>query len=157
MTIKPPFAQIRLQAMRSLATLLVAGTMSHGVAATSFEFDHSLLAGTWADSDSTAPVCAKNNLHYKLELSADGKTLVFKLDRKWKIATGAHVEQYSATVIDVEPQMLTIRYNADIGPLPPDYPAKWEMAFVAPGIYRWRATEWRGGQVSTIVGVRCEP
>lgn len=156
MTIKPQLARILLHALRPLAALLAAGAMPHGIAAP-VEFDRALLAGTWADSDSTAPACARNNLHYTLELSADGKTLVFKLDRKWRIATGAQVEQYSATVLDVAPQMLTIRYNADIGPLPADYPAKWEMAFVAPGVYRWRATEWRGGEVNTIVGVRCEP
>mgnify|MGYP006864925270 CR=1 FL=1 len=90
-------------------------------------------------------------------MSPDGNTLVFKLDRKWKIATGNHVEQYSATVLSTTPWILTIRYNADIGPLPPDYPLQWEMAFVGPGIFRWRATEWRGDQVNTIVGVRCEP
>lgn len=156
MTIKPQLARTLLHALRPLAALLAAGAMPHGIAAP-VEFDRALLAGTWADSDSTAPACARNNLHYTLELSADGKTLVFKLDRKWKIATGAQVEQYSATVLDAAPQMLTIRYNADIGPLPADYPAKWEMAFVAPGVYRWRATEWRGGEVNTIVGVRCEP
>lgn len=118
-------------------------------------FDRSLLGGIWAESVDTTDACAMSNLHNTFELSADGKTLVFKLDRKWKIASGDPLERYSATVVRSTRQSLVIRYNADIGTLPPGYPTEWELAFVAPGVYRWRATEWPEGKVNNVVGVKC--
>lgn len=119
------------------------------------EFDRSLLAGLWAESVNTKAVCAKENLHHRFDLSADGKTLTFQLDRKWKIASGKMVDRYSATVLKSTAQTLVMQYNPDIGPLPDRYPKEWELAFVAPGVYRWRATEWPPGEVNPVVGVRC--
>ena len=121
------------------------------------EFERSALTGLWAESVNTKPACAEDNLHHHFELSEDGKTLVFKLDRKWRIASGEAVESYSATVVSSTNRKLVIRYNSDIGTLPVGYPTEWELAFVAPDVYRWRATEWPEGKVNPVVGVRCAP
>jgi len=118
-------------------------------------FDRSLLGGVWAESVDTMPACAMTNLHNTFELSPDGRTLVFKLDRKSKIASGNEVEQYSATVLRSTSQSLFIRYNADIGTLPPGFPLDWEIVFVTPGVYRWHAEKWKEGEVNNVVGVKC--
>jgi hypothetical protein len=47
------------------------------------EFDRALLSGLWAESSSTKLACTPDSLHSRFELSADGKVLLFKLDRKW--------------------------------------------------------------------------
>lgn len=120
-------------------------------------FDRSLLAGVWAESVNTSPACAESNLHHTFELTTDGKTLNFKLDRKWTIATGQAVERYSATVVSSTKHSLVIRYNTDIGTPPSGYPIEWEISFVAPGVYRWRAEAWPEGNVNTVVGVKCSP
>ena len=118
------------------------------------EFDRSLLTGDWVESDNTDFACTSNKAHQRFELSEDGKTLVFKLNRKLLIATGKMVDQYSASVLLALPKALIIEYNDTEG-LPKGFPKTWELAFIAPGIYRWRATVMPEGHVNYVVGVRC--
>jgi hypothetical protein len=125
-------------------------------AALAQEFDRSLLSGEWVESDDTDFACTKDKPHQRFELSEDGKTLVFKIDRKLLIATGKAVDQYSATVILATPRALVIEYNNTEG-APKGFPKAWELAFIAPGVFRWRATEWPVGHVNRVVGVRCSP
>src|SRR5208282_2726344 len=118
------------------------------------EFDRSLLTGDWVESDNTDFACTSNKAHQRFELSEDGKTLVFKLNRKLLIATGKIVDQYSASVLLALPKSLIIEYNDTEG-LPKGFPKTWELAFIAPGVYRWRVTVAPEGHVNYVVGVRC--
>ena len=118
------------------------------------DFDTSLLPGLWAESVDTQPACAEENLHFRFELSPDGKILKFKLDRMWEIATGKSVDQYSAKVLNTSGKSMTIEY-IDLDGLPEDYPKTWELAFVAPGVYRWHAADWPEGRVNPVVGIHC--
>jgi hypothetical protein len=118
------------------------------------EFDRSLLSGEWVESDNTEFACTSNKAHQRFELSEDGKTLVFKLNQKLLIATGKMVDQYSASVLLALPKALVIEYNDTEG-LPKGFPRTWELAFIAPGVYRWRVTIAPAGHVNYVVGVRC--
>jgi len=117
-------------------------------------FDKTLMAGVWAESVDTSPACDTNNLHNSFEFSDDGKTLVFKLDRPWKIATDKEVSQYSAKIIQESHHSLTIEYF-DTADLPEDYPKEWDIIFVADGVYRWKASSWPDAKVNSVVGIRC--
>jgi hypothetical protein len=138
--------------MRQLVISVLAVLCAHAVHAQAF--DRSMLQGLWAESSNAAFACVPSNLHTLLSLSEDGKTLTFKLDRKWKLSWGKEVEQYSATVVRSEERMLVIRYNPDAGTPPPDH-QEWEMRFLGPGTYRWRSTAWPGGRYNTVIGVKC--
>lgn len=135
-----------------LAIAALVACVSHAAQAQSF--DRSMLQGLWAESVDAQYACVPSNLHTRLSLSEDGKTLVFELDRKWKLSSGKEVQSYSASVIRSEPRVLFIRYNADAGAAPPDQ-QEWEMRFLGPGTYRWRSTAWPEGRYNTVVGVKC--
>jgi hypothetical protein len=117
-------------------------------------FDWSLLAGKWAESARHQFACRSDNLHQQLEVSSDKKTLTFKNDRKWKIGSGQEVERYSAEVLKSSPNAIIIRYGSDLPGIPEEY-REWEMRFIGPGTYRWRATSWSEGQYNDVVGVKC--
>ena len=138
-----------------MRTLLLIAALLMPFSAQAEEFDRSLLSGLWAENANTRLACAPEELHVRYELSADGKGLIIKFDRKEKINSGKTVEQFSATVLRSDAHTLVIRYNADAGDFGPNYPKEWEMVFVAPGVYRWRATDWPEGRVNAVVGIRC--
>jgi hypothetical protein len=115
-------------------------------------FDRSRLGGVWSESYDTGKACRADQPHVTFDLSKDGKTLTFNLDRTIKRASGEEVSTYSATVTRGTKASLFIEYNHAVNP---KVPKRWEMAFVAPGIYRWRATEWDPGRVNIVVGLRC--
>jgi hypothetical protein len=117
-------------------------------------FNWSLLNGNWAESTRHQFGCRDDNLHQRFEVSPDKKTLIFRNDRKWKIGTGQEVEQYSASIVRASPNVLIIRYGPDL-PDVPDEMREWEMRFIGPGTYRWRATAWREGAYNTVIGVKC--
>ena len=139
----------------SMRSLVLTAAIALSLSAQAQGFDRALLSGLWVESTDTKPACESDNLHVRYELSADGRVLVFKLDRPFRINPGRTVDQYSATVVRSTPRSLVIRYNSDVGDPPANYPKEWEMAFVAPGVYRWRATEWPKGRVNSVVGIRC--
>jgi hypothetical protein len=117
-------------------------------------FDWSLLNGNWAESTDHQFGCRAENLHQRFEVSPDRKTLIFRNDRKWKIGTGQVVEQYSASVLRASPNVLIVRYGAELPGIPEEM-REWEMRFIGPGTYRWRATAWREGQYNDVIGVKC--
>ena len=120
------------------------------------EFDRASLDGMWAESVSGSFACRPDNLHHRLVLSDDMKTLTFKLDRPWKlVGTGKVVEQYSATVTRMSSRSLFIRYDTDAGTAATDYPKEWELRIVGPGVYRWRSTDWKPEQFNSVIGVKC--
>ena len=117
-------------------------------------FDWSLLQGKWAESTRHQFGCRPENLHQWLSVSEDKKTITFKNDRKWKIGTGEEVEQYSALILRASSNVLVIRYGIELSDIP-DEMREWEMRFIGPGTYRWRATAWREGEYNEVIGVKC--
>ncbi len=145
----------RLRFMKSLkfSLLLILGLLVD-FSASAQDFDKTVLSGLWAESVNTQPACASDTLHFRFELSEDGKILSFKLDRMWQVANGKSVDKYSAKVLEATSRTMVIEY-IDIDGLPDGYPKAWELAFVSPGVYRWRATVWPEGEVNPVVGIRC--
>ncbi|WP_034351400.1 hypothetical protein [Herbaspirillum sp. GW103] len=82
-------------------------------------------------------------------------TLFFENDRKWKSSNGQELERYSATIISSSPNVLIIKYNADLTGIPEQY-REWEMRFIGPGTYRWRSTSWPIGTYNDVIGVLCK-
>lgn len=117
-------------------------------------FDWSLLQGKWAESTHHQFGCRPDNLHQRLSVSEDKKTLTFKNDRKWLIGSGQEVEDYSAAILRSSANVLVIRYGPAL-PNIPDEMREWEMRFIGPGTYRWRATAWREGVYNEVIGVKC--
>ncbi|MGE5526898.1 MAG: hypothetical protein ACM3SS_24520 [Rhodospirillaceae bacterium] len=117
-------------------------------------FDWSLLQGKWAESTRHQFGCRPENLHQWITVSEDKKTITFKNDRRWMIGTGQEVEQYSASILRSFSNVLVIRYGSDLRGIPEEM-REWEMRFIGPGTYRWRATAWREGEYNEVIGVKC--
>lgn len=113
-----------------------------------------MLDGVWVESTHYQFGCVPDNLHQRLELSSDGKTLTFKNDRKWKIGTGHEVTQYSATVVRSTKNVLIIKYGSELEGIPDEF-REWEIRFIGPGTYLWRATSWPANQFNEVIGVKC--
>lgn len=135
-----------------MAYPLLANAVPSQVAVSAF--DWSLLQGKWAESTRHQFGCRPENVHQWLVVSEDKKTLTFKNDRKWKIGTGQEVEEYSASIIRASANVLVIRYGPELREIP-DEMREWEMRFIGPGTYRWRATAWPDGEYNEVVGVKC--
>jgi hypothetical protein len=93
-------------------------------------------------------------LHQTFEVSADRKTLKLKNDRRWKIGTGTEVTEYTASILRAEGNSLFIKYGPELKGIPPEY-REWEMRFIGPGTYRWRAGSWGKDEYNNVVGVKC--
>jgi hypothetical protein len=117
-------------------------------------FEWSLLQGQWAESTRHQFGCRPDNLHHEFVVSSDRKRITFKLDRNWKIGTGREVKEYSASVLQEQPNALIIRYGPELQDIP-DEMREWELRFIGPGTYRWRATAWPAGEYNEVVGVKC--
>jgi hypothetical protein len=117
-------------------------------------FDWKLLDGNWAESTDHQYGCLAQNLHQRFELSADKKTLKFKNDRIWKIGASAEIREYSAVVVKAQDKSLFIKYAAELQDIPPEY-REWEMRFIGPGTYRWRALHWAPNEFNNVIGVKC--
>lgn len=137
-----------------IITLFFSGCSNESSHTQSKEFDKAQMSGVWAESVDTSLACDSKNLHNSFEFSDDGKTLVFKLDRPWVIATGKEISQYSAKIIKSSHHSLTIEYLDSAG-LPEGYPKEWDIVFVADGVYRWKASSWPDTKVNSVVGIRC--
>jgi hypothetical protein len=129
--------------------LVFLSAHSHGQA-----FDWSLLSGKWAESAEAKYGCRADNVHQTFSVSADKKRLTFVLDRKWKIGAGEEMSEYGATIVSAAPNVLIIRYGPELKDIPEEM-REWEMRFVGPGTYRWRATAWREGVYNQVIGVKC--
>ena len=120
----------------------------------SLSFDITQLSGWWAESYSPEPACDTKNLRTRQVFSEDGKRLTFVFDRPWKTELGLATE-FQATIISSTQRSLIIRYDNETRKKRTGESVEWELTMAAPGVYRWRETEWKPSEVNTVVGVRC--
>lgn len=120
------------------------------------DFDWKLLEGQWAESTKHQFGCRSENLHQTFEVSADKRTLTLKNDRRWRIGTGEDVTEYKASILRVLGNSLFIKYGPELQGIPPEY-REWEMRFIGPGTYRWRALVWAPDEFNEVIGVKCVP
>jgi len=119
-----------------------------------FPFDLAQLSGWWAESYNTDLACAPENVRTQMLIDSQAKRLEIKFDRKWKTELG-EMERIGAVIIAATNRTLTIQYDNEKRIKHNGKPVEWELSIVAPGVYRWRETEWPAGEVNTVVGVRC--
>jgi len=119
-----------------------------------FPFDPAQLAGWWAESYNADLTCGPQNLRTTMRVDPVAKRLEMKFDRKWRTELG-EVDHFGAEIIAATGRTLTIRYDNEKRLKKSGLPVEWELALVAPGVYRWRETEWGPGEVNTVVGIRC--
>ena len=117
-------------------------------------FDWTLLKGRWAESANHSFACRSDNLHNTFVVSRDRRSLTFKLDRKWKIGTGQEVTEFTAEIKEAQGRLLVIKYGPELEGLTEPM-REWEMLFIGPGVYRWRATAWPAGSYNNVIGVKC--
>jgi hypothetical protein len=137
-----------------LLTATFSGLCLGASDATPFKFDRNQLSGWWAESFNTDLACGPDNVRTTMEVSPDGKRLEMRFDRKWKTELG-ETDHFGATIVSATSRTLIIRYENEKRVKPTGGLVEWELAIVAPGVYRWRETAWRSGEVNTVVGVRC--
>jgi len=118
-------------------------------------FDWNRLNGTWAESTRNLYGCRPDNLHHRFVVSEDKKSITFKLDRPWRIGTGKEVREYKADVVAQSEWSIFIRYGQELEGIPDDM-REWELRFIGPSTYRWRATSWAPQEFNNVIGVRCE-
>lgn len=138
----------------SLLSVIFAATACGESASQSLPFDRQQLAGWWAESYSSEPVCSKDNLKTTMEISPDGKRLEMRFDRKWKTELGEK-DSTGATIVSATNRSLTIQYDGETRKTESGATQTWELIMVAPQLYRWRETGWEPGKVNIVVGVRC--
>ncbi len=139
-----------------LIPLAMAFTSAFGaIEPAPFPFDVKQLSGVWADSMDTEPACAMKNGHFRYEFSSDRKRLSIKFDREIDSATTGKISQIDATVLSATARTITFRYDGEQRMNSLGKPVEWQLAMVAPGVYRWHAIDWRPGQVNTVVGIQC--
>ena len=145
--------------IKHITALVFLSASAQSFAATDlapFPFDPAQLAGSWAESYDTGVACRPENVKSTLALSAGGKRLEIHLDRKTKTELGGgETDQIGASVLWATQRTIVIRYDGEARKKKSGQPVEWELAIVAPGVYRWRETEWRAGAVNTVVGIRC--
>lgn len=120
-----------------------------------FPFDVNQLSGVWADSVDTDSACAMKNWHFRYEFSIDRKRLAIKFDREIDSGAAGKVSHMDATILSATARTITLRYDGEQRMNSLGKPVEWQLAIVAPGVYRWRATDWRVGEVNTVVGIQC--
>jgi hypothetical protein len=86
--------------------------------------------------------------------SSDGKRLQLVFDRPWQTELGL-LTQFNATIVSSTERTLVIRYDNETRKRRNGQPVEWELSIAAPGVYRWRETEWKPNEVNTVVGIRC--
>ncbi|WP_290905897.1 hypothetical protein [Aquabacterium sp.] len=139
-----------------LIPLALAFTSAFGaIEPAPFAFDVKQLSGVWADSVDTEPACAMKNWHFRYEFSVDRKRLSIKFDREIDSGTAGKISQIDATVLSATARTITFRYDGEQRMNSLGKPVEWQLAMIAPGVYRWHATDWRPGQVNTVVGIQC--
>jgi hypothetical protein len=141
-----------------LATLALACSSSFSaIDSTSkpFTFNQAQLEGSWADSVSTEAACSAQNTRFSYTFSADLSRVTVKFDRAIDSGIKGKISEVDAEIISSTARTLVIRYQGESRLSAIGKPIEWELAIVAPGIYRWRATDWQQGEVNTVVGIRC--
>lgn len=140
------------------ATLLVASPLAQAaLGPAAFPFDPAQLAGSWSENASNEVACAPGNLRMRFSFDIPRQRLEFRLDRLRKLGDREAADRYSAQILSATANALTIRYDNEQRITHAGRPVEWELTVVAPGIYRWRATDWAQHEVNTVVGIRCQP
>jgi hypothetical protein len=140
----------------SILALLFSGVTHAAASPASFPFDSNQLAGLWVENYDTDPACAPDKLKMRMQLSLDGKHLDITYDRRWKTELGEKTGS-RATVLSASTTTLVIQYEEETRLKRSGWPQEWELAVVAPGVYRWRETDWEPGRANIVVGIRCSP
>ena len=137
-----------------VATAVVTTTTFAVAKPTPFPFDRSQLSGWWGESYNTDLTCGPQNLKTTMEISPDGKRLKMRFDRKWKTELG-EMDQSESTITSATKRTLVIQHDGETRLKKSGKPVEWELSIVASGFYRWRETEWKSGEVNTVVGIQC--
>jgi hypothetical protein len=116
-----------------------------------FPFDISQLSGTWVDNYSPEEACISTNARFRYEFSSDRKRVTLSFNHKpdTPLPVG---ERIGANILSATAHTLVIKYDEETRMDSTSKPVEWELSVVAPGVYRWRATD---RKVNTVVGIRC--
>lgn len=133
-----------------LATLL----LSAAVTAAPFPFDETQLSGSWAESVNANSACDGARRLSRMQLSDDHRRLAIFNDRTWVSKLG-ETNRFAATVLAETERSLTLRYDNETRRTGEGKLVEWQLIFVAPGVFRWRETDWVEGKVNGVVGIRC--
>ena len=138
-------------------TLLIASPPSRAaLGPATFPFEPAQLAGVWAENASNEIACAPDKLKFRFALDTVHQRLEIRLDRLQKLGDREAADRYSAQILSATPNSLTIRYDNEQRVTLTGKAVEWELTVVAPGIYRWRATDWGRHEVNPVVGIRCQ-
>ncbi|TXH07207.1 MAG: hypothetical protein E6R09_00515 [Rhodocyclaceae bacterium] len=139
------------------ATLLLASPLSRAaLGPAGFPFDPAQLAGVWTENASNEIACAPDKLQFRFRLDTTRQRLDILLDRLQKLGDREAADRYSAQILSATANTLIIRYDNEQRVTMAGKPVEWELSVVAPGIYRWRATDWQRHEVNSVVGIRCQ-
>lgn len=119
-----------------------------------FYFDVSLLSGIWSESYSTSEVCSPTNRLMRMQFSNDRREFAILYDKKNMTSLG-EMDRINASVISSTTSSVVIRYENESRLKISGKPMEWELSVVAPGVYRWRETDWPQDKVNVVVGIRC--
>lgn len=133
-----------------LATLL----LSAAVTAATVPFDETQLSGSWAESVNANIACDGVRRLSRMQLSDDRQKLAIFNDRTWVSKLG-ETNRFAATVLAETERSLTLRYDNETRRTSEGKLVEWQLIFVAPGVFRWRETDWAEGKVNGVVGIRC--
>ena len=133
-----------------LATLL----LSAAVTAAPVPFDETQLSGSWAESVNANSACGGERRLSRMQLSDDRQKLAIFNDRTW-ISKLGETNRFAATVLAETERSLTLRYDNETRRTASGKLVEWQLIFVAPGVFRWRETDWPEGKVNGVVGIRC--
>jgi hypothetical protein len=114
------------------------------------------LAGSWAESAGTAPICTNNEVRYQFEFTPDPGRLTIRLNRLHPTEIG-EFDKVNATITASTSSTLTLQYQGETRRRDDGQLLEWQLVVVSPGVYRWRETSWPPEGVNVVVGVRCEP
>jgi len=118
------------------------------------KFTVSQLAGSWAESTNTRPICTNNEVRYRFEFAPDGRRVTVKLNRIHPTEIGDK-DEIAATIIESTETTLTIAYDNETRRREDGSLVQWQLAVVSPGVYRWRETSWQPQAVNVVVGIKC--
>jgi hypothetical protein len=120
-----------------------------------FSFDATQLSGSWAENYNDDFACGADKRKSAMVISADGKRLDIQFDRKTDTAIGNELDHVGASILRATKRKLVIRYDGETRKNANGEPVEWELAIVAPGVYRWRDAASAIGKVNIVVGIRC--
>lgn len=133
-----------------LATLL----LSAAVTVAPLAFDETQLSGSWAESVNANSACDGVRRFSRMQLSDNRQRLAIFNDRTWVSKLG-ETNRFAATVLAETERSLTLRYDNETRRTADGKLVEWQLIFVAPGVFRWRETDWPEGKVNGVVGIRC--